>query len=118
MKNMKYQCDEGGLLEDPILYRMLFGSLIYLTITRLDISYVVHIVSKLMQAPQHSFSLLSTLSFNTSLAHLVVAYSSILVLHSNYKPTMMLIGQATRTQGNPLPYGVCFLKIQEAGLCI
>jgi hypothetical protein len=65
MKNMKYQCDEGGLLEDPILYRMLFGSLIYLTITRLDISYVVHIVSKLMQAPQHLFLIV---------IHLIIQY--------------------------------------------
>jgi hypothetical protein len=51
--NVKYQKDEGEPLPDPFLYRQLVGSLIYLTITRPDISYAVHIVSKFMQAPRH-----------------------------------------------------------------
>ncbi|KAJ6944960.1 hypothetical protein NC651_000098 [Populus alba x Populus x berolinensis] len=51
--NVKYRKDKGELLPDPFLYRKLVGSLIYLTITRPDISYVVHIVSKFMQAPRH-----------------------------------------------------------------
>ena len=50
---MKYQKDEGELLLDPLLYRQLVGSLIYLTITRLDISYAIHIVSKFMHSPCH-----------------------------------------------------------------
>jgi len=51
--NVKYRRDEGELLLDPFLYCQLVGSLIYLTITRPDISYVVHIVSKFMQSPRH-----------------------------------------------------------------
>lgn len=51
--NVKYRRDDGELLEDPTLYRKLVGSLIYLTISRPDISYAVHIVSKFMQAPRH-----------------------------------------------------------------
>ena len=50
---MKYQKDEGELLPDPFLYRQLVGSLINLTITRLDISYAVHIVTKFMHSPRH-----------------------------------------------------------------
>jgi hypothetical protein len=51
--NVKYHRDEGELLDDPTTYRKLVGSLIYLTITRPDISYAVHTVSKFMQAPRH-----------------------------------------------------------------
>uniref|UniRef100_K7KVG7 Uncharacterized protein n=1 Tax=Glycine max TaxID=3847 RepID=K7KVG7_SOYBN len=51
--NVKYRRDEGELLDDPTHYRKLVGSLIYLTITRLDISFVVHTVSKFMQSPRH-----------------------------------------------------------------
>jgi len=42
----------GESLPDATLYRQLVGSLIYLTVTRLDISYAVHLVSQFMSAPR------------------------------------------------------------------
>lgn len=49
--NVKYWSNEGDLLDNPTLYRQLVGSLIYLTITRPDMSYAIHIVKKFVQAP-------------------------------------------------------------------
>ncbi|WVZ03717.1 hypothetical protein V8G54_024523 [Vigna mungo] len=51
--NVKYRRHEGELLDDPTQYRKLVGSLIYVTITRPNISFVVHTVSKFMQSPRH-----------------------------------------------------------------
>ncbi|WVZ18935.1 hypothetical protein V8G54_006257 [Vigna mungo] len=51
--NVKYRRHEGELLDDPTQYRKLVGCLLYVTITRPDISYVVHTVSKFMQSPRH-----------------------------------------------------------------
>ena len=51
--NVKYRKDEGDLLDEPTLYRCLVGSLIHLTTTRPDISYVVHQVSQFMSSPRH-----------------------------------------------------------------
>ena len=53
--NFKYRKGEGDLLDDPTLYQRLVGSLIYLTTTRPDISYVVHQVSQFMTSPWHLY---------------------------------------------------------------
>ena len=42
---------DGESLSDATLYKQLVGSLIYLTITRPDISYAVHVVNQFMAAP-------------------------------------------------------------------
>lgn len=47
--NLKLRKDEGKLLKEGKKFRQLVGSLIYLTITRPKISYVVGVVSQFMQ---------------------------------------------------------------------
>ena len=50
--NYRLNSHDGESLSDATLYRQLVGSLIYLTVTRPDISYAVHIVSQFMAAPR------------------------------------------------------------------
>ena len=50
--NCRLNSHDGESLSDATLYRQLVGSLIYLTVTRPDISYVVHVVSQFMAAPR------------------------------------------------------------------
>eukprot|EP00268_Persea_americana_P030041 TRINITY_DN29089_c0_g2_i1.p1 TRINITY_DN29089_c0_g2~~TRINITY_DN29089_c0_g2_i1.p1 ORF type:complete len:108 (+),score=10.93 TRINITY_DN29089_c0_g2_i1:187-510(+) len=51
--NVNYSRDEAEVLSDPTFYRKLVGSLVYLTITRPNISYAVNIVSQFMMKPLH-----------------------------------------------------------------
>jgi hypothetical protein len=51
-QNVKLSANEGNLVEDTTMYRRIVGSLIYMTITNLDLSYVVGVVSQFMQTPR------------------------------------------------------------------
>ena len=44
-QNLKLRADEGQVLEDVTMYRKIVGSLIYLTISWLDLSYTVGLES-------------------------------------------------------------------------
>ena len=51
--NVKLRKEEGDLLVDPSLYRKLVGSLVYLTITKPNISFVVQQVSQFLHTSRH-----------------------------------------------------------------
>ena len=50
-RNLKLDADSGTNACEPTQYRQLIGSLIYLTITRPDLSYPVGLLSQFMQTP-------------------------------------------------------------------
>ena len=50
----KLTSTSGSLLQDPEKYQRLIGKLIYLTITRPDIAFTVHVLSKFMHNPTSS----------------------------------------------------------------
>jgi hypothetical protein len=51
-KNVKLSVDEGDLMEDTTMYICIVGNLIYVTITRLDLSYAIGMVNQFMQTLQ------------------------------------------------------------------
>ena len=50
--NHKLALALGKPLSNPTQYRRLIGRLIYLTITRLELSYAVHILAQFMEDPK------------------------------------------------------------------
>ena len=50
--NIKLNATDGEPLPNATLYQQLVGSLIYLTVTRPDLAYAVHLVSQFMSAPR------------------------------------------------------------------
>lgn len=51
-QNHQLALAKGTLLSDPKRYRRLVGRLIYLRVTRPELSYAIHILSQFMQAPR------------------------------------------------------------------
>jgi hypothetical protein len=50
-QNVKLSVNERDLVEDTTMYKHIVGSLIYMTITRPDLSYAVGVVNQFMQTP-------------------------------------------------------------------
>lgn len=50
--NIKLSPTDGVLLDDPTVYRKFVGKLLYLTVSRPDITYIVHHLSQFLQAPR------------------------------------------------------------------
>ncbi|XP_057746659.1 uncharacterized mitochondrial protein AtMg00810-like [Arachis stenosperma] len=50
--NVRFTPMDGTALDNLTLYRQLVGGLVYLTVTRPDIAYPVHVLSKFLSAPR------------------------------------------------------------------
>jgi len=52
VQNHRLALDEGEPITDPLRYRRLIGKLIYLGVTRPELSYAIHILSQFMSQPK------------------------------------------------------------------
>ena len=95
--NVKLRSTDGELVSNPTLYRQLVGGLIYLTITRPDISYAVHVVSQFMTSPRtvHFAAVLRILRYVRGTMHQGLLMSSSSKLELNAYSDSNWVGDVT-----------------------
>jgi hypothetical protein len=76
--NTKYSFSDDLPLSDPTLYHIIVENLIYLTITRPDIAYIVHIVSQFVA---------SSTTVNWAVVFRILRYLRGIVFHSILLPS-------------------------------
>ncbi|XP_030502421.1 uncharacterized mitochondrial protein AtMg00810-like [Cannabis sativa] len=96
--NLKLIKDKGVLLTDPTAYQSLIGKLIYLTITRPDITYDVNHLSQFLQTPRVPH-LQAT---NRVLQYLKSTPGQRLFFPANTSPTVSAYAETSLSQANVL----------------
>ena len=89
-------------MSNPFLYKQLVGSLVYLTVTRSDISYAIHQVSQYLSAPRstHYAAVLRILRYLKGTSSMAFSTQLSLLLYSVHSLT--LIGQGIPLTAGPL----------------
>ena len=92
--HLQLRPDDGVPLSDLTRYRHLIGSLVYLTITRPDIAYAVHVLSQFVSSPTsvHMLNYCGFFAIFGRLPHGI--FSSPAVLPYSFVLSQMQIGRA------------------------
>ena len=107
--NSKLSTDDGPPLDDPSVFRGIVGSLLYLTMTRPDISHAIHTVSQFVSNPHkpHLAAALHILRYVKGTLNHGLFY---LLAHlCTYQPMRMLTELVAQTLGDLPLAGACFL---------
>ena len=111
MAYLKLTANSGDPLPKPDIFQRLIGKLIYLTITRPDISYPIQILSQFMNQPTTSHLQAAFRVPNTYLNLLVKVYSLLPSSLLTLLHTVTVIGLAAVLLGDPRVAFAFFLVI-------
>ena len=93
--HLQLRPDDGVPLSYPTRYRYIVGSLVYLTITRPDIAYVVHVLSQFVSSPPLCIMLTCCGSYAIFGRPLHVIFSFPAVVLYSFMVILMLRGLVT-----------------------
>lgn len=105
--NVKLQQTDGSPVSCPSTYRRLVGSLLYLTMTRPNISHAVQIISQFVSNPYttHLAAVQCILQYLCGTP--VMDYSTLYDLHLLFKHMQPLFGHGVQILDNQPPGGIC-----------